>query len=68
MYTTATKNKVRGDAMAVSRVTQARGLNHGKGYTWRYVNEVLNGSRKNDDISAIHAELIALRTPKHAKR
>lgn len=68
MYTTATKNKERGDATAVSRVTKARGLNGGHGYSWRYVNEVLNGSRRNAEIVAIHGELIALRTPKRTRR
>lgn len=68
MYTTASKNKERGDATAVSRVTKARGLNGGLGYSWRYVNEVLNGSRRNATISAIHGELVALRTPDRKKR
>ena len=56
----------RGDATLVASISQARGLNDGKGFTRDYVSEVLNGTRNNADISAIHSEVVAMRTP--AKR
>lgn len=67
MYTRA-KDKRRGDATLVADITTARGLNGGRGYSRTYVQEVLGGTRRNADIHRIHAEIVALRTPKHNKR
>lgn len=54
-------SKKRGDVKSVADMTKARGLNKGKGYSWRYVYEVLNGHRSNDAITALLRELNSLR-------
>lgn len=54
----------RGDATLVASITAARGLNNGRGYSWRYVYEVLRAYRKNPEITAIHGEVVRMRTPK----
>lgn len=69
MITTArTTPTRRGEATLVADITKARGLNNGKGYTAAYVREVLTGSRSNSEITAIHAEVVALRTPSKQRR
>ena len=67
MNSRANITKRRGDATLVADITAARGLNEGKGYSRAYVSEVLSGTRRNAAIWRIHAEVVALRTPK-AKR
>lgn len=52
----------------VVEMTWARGLNQGKGYGFRHVYAVLNGMRRNKEISALHQELVQLRTAAKAKR
>ena len=68
MTTKATTSIARGDAPQVALITVHRKMNGGRGYSRAYVYEVLHGTRKNESISAIHAELVALRTPKRSKR
>lgn len=69
MITTATANEVkRGDATLVADITKARGLNNGKGYSQAYVYEVLRETRSNAAITAIHAEVCAMRTPTKKQR
>ena len=64
-----TKTRQRGDVMQVVRMSAAAGLNGGKGYSFRHVYQVLNKLRKNADISALHAQLVALRTaPKRSRK
>lgn len=59
----------RGDATLVADITKARGLNGGRGYSRAYVYEVLTETRHNEVIRAIHAEVVAMRTPrKHQTR
>ncbi|HMN07122.1 MAG TPA: hypothetical protein PKD45_15510 [Flavobacteriales bacterium] len=49
-------------------MTAARGMGrHGLGYSYDYVRYVLHGKRKNKAITALHQELVALRTPKTKK-
>lgn len=58
----------RGEATLVADITQARGLNDGKGYTRDYVVQVLNELRNNEAIEAIYQEVLALRSPKPTRR
>lgn len=58
----------RGDAMQVVRMSKARGMRSGRGYSFSYVVKCLREEYSNDDISAMHRELVALRTLKHARK
>lgn len=49
-------------------MTKARGLNDGKGYSFRYVYEILRGFRRNAQVTALHDEVVALRTPRKCSK
>lgn len=67
--TTKTPGTVeRGDAMQVVRMSKARGMRDGRGYSFSYVNKCLKEKYSNKEITALHQELVALRTPKTTKR
>jgi hypothetical protein len=60
-----------GDITMVQRMAAARKLGrNGKGFSYDYIKRVLSprDTRKNEVITALHQELIALRTPKPMKR
>lgn len=58
----------RGDAMQVVRMSKARGFRSGRGYSFSYVTKCLRAEYRNDDITAMHKELVALRTSKSKSR
>ena len=58
----------RGDAMQVVRMSIARGMRDGRGYSFSYVRRCLKGVYRNEDINAMHDELVALRSPKPRRR
>lgn len=47
----------------VTRMTIARGMNGGKGFSRAYVYECLRGTRNNEAICALYEEVQALTTP-----
>ncbi|HMN07130.1 MAG TPA: hypothetical protein PKD45_15550 [Flavobacteriales bacterium] len=53
------------DAMQVVRMSQARGMRDGKGYSLSLVSKVLRGERQSEPILSLHRELVALRTSAH---
>lgn len=69
MIRTAHKSTVeRGDAMQIVRMSFARGLRNGKGYSFSYVRKCLKKKYHNAEIAGMHDELVALRTPKRSKQ
>ncbi|HRF80157.1 MAG TPA: hypothetical protein PL070_08720 [Flavobacteriales bacterium] len=59
----------RGDVMQVVRMTAAARIGpEGNGYSFHYVRQVLNGVRKNADITSMYNQLVALRTPVKRRR
>lgn len=59
--------QMRGDVTLVASISLARGLNKGKGYSFKYVRDVLKERRTNAEVTAIHNEVIAMRTPKRSR-
>lgn len=50
--------------MQVVRMSRARGMRDGKGYSFSYVHKVIVlGIYANEEIQGLHQELVALRTP-----
>lgn len=54
--------------MQVVRMSRARGMRGGKGYSFSYVQKCLTEVYHNEEIAQLHQELVALRTPIRTNR